>query len=437
MRAGVPRLACALLGAALAWSGCAAPAWLAAPEWLGAPDGIGGSKPPELPPVVAQPPSQLPAPEGLRATSGEYREIPLQWDPLLTGDVGGYRIEGADQRDGPYLPLANVWGRGVIAHVDRGGELPLADGATRFYRIRAFASAGYVSENPSEVVVGTTAPLPDAPEDLRAYSRQPREVPLSWRAAEDPRVGGYVVERSPSPDRPFETIAELDGRHSTSYVDRGLGDLRVFYYRVSARNLGGAIGAPSDPVRAVTKPEPLPPLGLRLVSRRLGVNELAWEPNVEPDIVEYQLHRVFPDAAPQLVASVPGDRTGARDTSVGAGQTLTYRAVAVDRDGLHSRWSDPVEATGVHYDATVEVRADGVHLRWDPRPDEGFVRARVEREGWFGRRVLGTSVDGSFVDRDVERGGVYDYVLVLERSGSVEAPPSLPIRVRVSADAVR
>jgi fibronectin type 3 domain-containing protein len=285
--------------------------------------------------------------------------------------------------------------------------------------------------------VGTTAPLPDAPADLRAYSRQPREVPLSWRAAEDPRVGGYVVERSPSPDGPFETIAEIDGRHATSHVDRGLGDLRVFYYRVAARNLGGAVGAPSAPVRAVTKPEPLPPLGLRLVSRGLGTNELAWEPNVEPDIAEYQLHRVYPDAAPELVASVPGDHTSARDTGVGAGQALTYRAVAIDRDGLASRWSDPVEAKGVRYDATAEVRADGIHLRWDPRPGEGFVWARVERESWLGRRVLGTSSDGSFVDRDVERGGVYRYVLVLERPGSVEAPPSDPISVRVPADEVR
>jgi fibronectin type 3 domain-containing protein len=431
MRSGVRKLPFGLLAACVAGWGCATPSWDLVPDWPWT------ARAPELPPVVAAPPSQLPAPEGVRATSGEYREIPLLWDPLLAGDVGGYRIEGADEREGPYLPLADVWGRGVIAYADRGAERPLGDAVTRFYRIRAFTLAGQLSENASEVVVGTTAPRPDAPEELRAYSRQPREVPLSWRAAEDPRVAGYVVERSPSPDGPFEAIAQIEGRHATSYVDRGLGDLRVFYYRVAARNLGGAIGATSEPVRAVTKPEPLPPLGLRLVSRGLGANELAWEPNVEPDIVAYQLHRVYPDAAPVRVASVPGDRTSARDTAVGAGQSITYRAIAVDRDGLESRFSDPVEVTGVNYDATAEVRTDGVHLRWDPRRDEGFVRARVEREGWFGRRVLGTSAQGSFVDTDVERGGVYRYVLVLERPGAVEAPASEPIPVRVPAEGVR
>jgi fibronectin type 3 domain-containing protein len=411
----------------LLW-GCAfsAPGWL--PTWLGGP-----SPPEEHPPVVAQPASSLPAPEGLRAHSGEYRSISLQWDPLLSGHVGGYRLERADQREGPYLPVATVWGRGEIASADRGGDPPLGDSDTRYYRIRAFDRAGRLSENVSEVVVGTTAPLPDPPTGLRAYSRQPREVPLAWEPADDPRVAGYRVERSPSPEGPFETIAELDGRHASAYVDRGLGDLRVFFYRVAARNLGGATGPPSLPVRAVTKPEPLPPLGLRLSDQRLGVNLLAWEPNVEHDLAEYRLYRVVPNEPPRLVASVPADRTEARDASVAAGGEVTYALVAVDRDGLESRPSESIDVTGVDYGLRAEALPDGVHLHWDPRTAEGFVRARIEREGWLGRRALGTSDTGAFVDRAVEPGQVYTYVAVLERQGDEEAPPSRPVSVEVPA----
>ena len=59
-------------------------------------------------------------------------------------------------------------------------------------------------------------------------------------------------------------MAELDGRQSTHLLDTGLGDLRVLYYRVSSRNLGGERGAPSEVLRAVTKPAPLPPISLHV-----------------------------------------------------------------------------------------------------------------------------------------------------------------------------
>ena len=91
-------------------------------------------------------------------------------------------------------------------------------------------------------------------------------MPLSWRAATDERIKGYVIERSPTSSGPFEPIAEIDGRHQTVYVDRGLGDLRVFYYRVASVNVAGGRGEFSAPVRAVTKPDPLPPIGLRVAT---------------------------------------------------------------------------------------------------------------------------------------------------------------------------
>ena len=65
--------------------------------------------------------------------------------------------------------------------------------------------------------------MPATPEDLRAYSHQPRKVPLSWRASDDPNVTGYVVDRSPTYRGPFEELARIDGRFETVYVDTDLG----------------------------------------------------------------------------------------------------------------------------------------------------------------------------------------------------------------------
>jgi fibronectin type 3 domain-containing protein len=388
----------------------------------------------EPPALSADPPALLPAPEGLRATSGEYREIPLEWDPVLTGDAGGYLLEWAEQRDGPFAPLRAIEGRGELAHVDRGGEEGkdgLADGESRFYRIRAFDAARRLSAAASQVVVATTAPLPDPPKGLRAYSRQPREVPLSWQASEDPVVAGYVVERSPTPEGPFEGGARLDGRHATAVVDRGLGDLRVFYYRVAARNPAGSVGEPSAAVRAVTKPVPLPPLGLHVAVRRLGMNVLTWEPNVETDLALYRLFRMRQGAEPELVATVAADTTTAADGGVSAGERVAYALVAVDRDGLESQTSQAIEVESEGYSLRASAGPEGVRLTWNPRGEEGFRRARVQRTGWFTRRRSAYSDTGSYLDRDVVPGRRYRYVVVLEGPDGRAAPPSSTVEIRV------
>jgi hypothetical protein len=388
------------------------------------------------PPLVDVPAADLPAPEGLRAASGEYRMIPLKWDPLLHGNAGGYLLERSLQREGAFSRLAEIRGRGSISYADRGSDdEQLGDGVTRFYRLRAFTPDGRLSAVTSPVVAGTTAPLPDPPEGVRAYSRQPREVPLSWSASPNPIVAGYQVERSPALDGPFEVVARLEGRHTATHIDRGLGALRVFYYRVASRNPGGGTGPPSAPVRGVTKPEPLPPLSLRVSQRRLGANILEWQPNVETDLVEYRLFRARRGEDPRLVASVPAEARRARDGSVGAGDRATYTLVAVDRDGLESRPSEAVSVESEDYGLSAEVRDDGIHLRWNPRSEEGYHGARLLRSAWFTRRRSAWSESGHYVDRDVVPGRHYRYVAILQRPDSSEAPPSRPIDVRVSKEA--
>jgi hypothetical protein len=388
---------------------------------------------PEPPTRVLSPgdASHLGAPEGLRASSGEYRIIPLKWDPVLSGDVGGYLVERAETREGPFEQLAIIEGRGQLAYVDGAGE-SLGDGETRFYRVRAFDTGSRLSAEASEVVVGTTAHLPGPPEGILAYSRQPREIPLSWQAVEGLSVGGYWVERSPSPDGPFEVVAKLTGRHSTSYVDGNLGDLRVFYYRVRTTNLGGAAGAPSNPVRAVTKPVPLPPVALHVAEQQLGANVLRWEANVEEDLVEYQLFRVVPGEPGQLVATVPVDELEARDSGVGPQEDLLYAVRALDRDGLMSTEGLAIPVKGEGYESRVSQTEKGVLLEWNPRAHEGYVDALVERRGWLERGRVYRANSGLLLDEDVTPGRRYEYVITLERLDGSRAPTSRPVAIQLS-----
>lgn len=160
------------------------------------------------------------------------------------------------------------------------------------------------------------------------------------------------------------------------------------------------------------------------------MNRLAWEPNVEPDILEYRLYREEPDGQ-RLIASAPPDQLSLADATVRASQATAYTLVAVDRTGLTSRPSNLVRAEGVGYGLEATPQPDGVRLEWDPRSAENFVRARIERASWFSVEVVGMTEEGVFVDRDVEPGETFYYRVVLERADGSEAPPSQALEVSV------
>jgi hypothetical protein len=426
-RSARARLAAAALALATAPAGCA---------WKLHTPSFGATPQPaeqEALQLVESPAATLPVPEHVHAGSDGYRVVALQWEPVLRSEVAGYAVERASAPDASFERIAVLRGRGTSSYVDDGGAVPLGDGIAAYYRLRPFTADGHLAAEASPIVVGGTTPLPDPPPGVRAFSRQPREVPLSWRPAHSEVGSGYVVERSPSEAGPYEEVARIPGRFSTSYVDRGLGNLRVLFYRVSTATPAGIGGPPSDPVRAVTKPEPLPPLGLRLAESSLGRNVLAWDANVEPDIVEYRLVRIRQGTRSKVIATVPAETARAVDTDLSAGEGATYAVIAVDRDGLESRPSIPIRVESEDYELQAATGPAGVSLRWHASPEE-FPEARVARSSWLGARDLGRTQNGSFVDADVEPGRSYSYVVVLIRPDGSEAPPSDPLEVRVPED---
>jgi fibronectin type 3 domain-containing protein len=408
--------------------------------WLGcAQGGLRPETTARTPALVEAPTSELAAPVGLVARSGALRCVPLQWDPSLRNDVGGYVVERASEPEGAFERVGVAAGRLQTRTRDCGpGPAPargeaghLPDGATFYYRLRAFDLEGRVSGLASAVVGATTAAPPPAPQGIRAWSGLPRSVLIAWEPSSDPTAAGYVVRRSPSADGPFEPIAMLDGANATSYVDPGLGDLRVLYYRIATRSRAGAEGPTSPSHRAVTKPKPLPPHRLRVASQRLGSNRLAWEPNVEPDLAGYRVLRLRPGSpTATLVAEVGPDDHEVEDTGVLPEESVDYVAEAFDADGLTSARAGPlaVECAGYALEATLEP--GGVALAWDLRGDEGFVAARVRRVGRFGRRELARVEADRFLDAGVQPGHAR-YEVVLERADGSLAPPSPVLELRI------
>lgn len=429
----------ALAAAALLFSGCGA-----AFDTEGAARFLRSAETPRGPLLREDPPAALPAPEGLRAVAGELRSVPLKWDPVLQGDVAGYVVERARRPKGHFQRIGTTSDRFETSFVDRGADLApkagptpgadLGDGATYYYQVRAFDSAGHVAAAASAMVDAATAPPPARPEDLRIYSHQPRKIALSWRPLPDPTVAGYVVYRSPSESGEYLPVARVEGRHTTTWVDQRLEPLRVFYYRVAAVNQAGGEGMPTATTRGVTKPEPLPPAALRVAAARLGAIRLTWDANVESNIAGYRLTRRREGSDDEeVVAEFRPEESSAEDRAVGAGERVVYRVFAIDSDGLVSAPSDPVAATAPGYGLEAFAEEAGVRLRWAPAGEAGFASARVLRDGRFGAREIARVTGSEYLDREVEAGERYHYTVVLLGEDGREALPSERVEVAVPA----
>ena len=176
-------------------------------------------------------------------------------------------------------------------------------------------------------LTATTEAKPETPGGLQVYSNLPRKAVLSWTPSEQRAVAGYGVYRCPTMAGPWEHVAFAEGRLNTVYEDAIPGDLRVMYYRISAVNrFGGESEMTEAPIRAVTKAEPLPPIGLAADAHQIGQVDLRWAPNVETDVQAYEVWRSAKegsDFAPEArIATVePANAPSYADTAVGCGET--------------------------------------------------------------------------------------------------------------------
>lgn len=392
----------------------------------------------EIPVLVETPAADLAEVDGLTAVQDELRAVPLRWQPVLAGEVAGYSIERALSERGDYVRVGSVAGRYRSAWVDRGTDLfpkqeggaNLGDGHSYFYRVRAFDAEGLLAPPGDRAAEARTAGAPAPPVHFQAFSRLPREVALRWAPSADPLAVGYVVLRSPAARGEFRPIARLAGRFTTTYLDEGLGDLRVFYYRIAVVNAVGGQGEPTKAERAVTKPVPLPPVGLAVTDQGLGVNELGWSANVEPDLRAYRLLRRREGSETEEVVEIEVGTTTARDPQVGSGESVAYLLVALDRDGLESAPSVEIEVESVAYGLEATVGDGVIELSWSADVQAGLAEIRVLSVGSFGAREIGRARLPAFAVPDVKPGASYRFRIVGIREDGSEAPPSREIRVQ-------
>jgi hypothetical protein len=214
------------------------------------------------------------------------------------------------------------------------------------------------------------------------------------------------------------------------YEDPVSGDLRLLYYQLTAMNRFGGESSRTEPVRAVTKAEPLPPIALELRGRRLGFVELSWARNVERDVVSYGVWRARSTDGSfkkeERIGAVEPPEVEFEDREVGCAERVRYRVRAVDADGLLSDFSRPLEVVGADLGTRIDL-SDGVAIvRWDPGRAEGWTGARVYRSRrLFQDALLGEGLGVSEMPLPALPPGKHELSLVLTR------PPTRKPRVTI------
>lgn len=277
-----------------------------------------------------------PTPEGLRAQSGEVKQVSLSWKVRPEKEVKGYCLYRNTKPTGQFEQIVRIKGRENATYTDRGSRNhPLGDNSTYYYMITSFNKVE-VQSAPSAPVSATTKPRPRPPAGLKAQEGLPRKVILSWSPNPEPDLEVFHIWRQ-NAEEGFEEIEKVPGDR-TRFTDEGLDHGASYQYRLQAEDKDGLLSDFSATVTATTKPLPQAPSGLEVYPLPRGF-VLHWQPNPEPDIVTYKIYlKSF--LADKEIGST--EKSPFTITTLEPDEEYSLVVTAVDQDGLESPKSIPV-----------------------------------------------------------------------------------------------
>ena len=272
--------------------------------------------PPLLPPV---------APQNLKATAGN-QQATLTWSaPPFDGRsaITNYVVYRGTAPGGETF-LTEIGN--VLTYLDQG----LTIGQTYYYRISAKNAVGEGSQ--SNEANTTPADVPGEPLNLIA-SEGNEEITITWSQPSDDGgspISNYRIFRGTSSG---EEIFLLDVGVVLTYVDNGLVNGQMYYYRVSAENSMGQ-GPKSNVANAMPGFVPGPPTGLAAHPSNSKIN-LVWSPPTDTgglSILNYRIYRGLASGELTLLETV-GNVLNYTDTNLTNGVMHFYKVSAANGVG--------------------------------------------------------------------------------------------------------
>ena len=365
-------------------------------------------------------------------TLSDINAIALEWTPIYDERIDGYYIY---RGEGNKLKrIKRVEDRYSSHYLDR----DLKPDTLYTYQISVYTKDR--ESLPSEPVSVKTLPVPEAVPFIEAIDHLPREVKLIWRPHPYLRINSYIIQRSEPEDQKWKDVATVEGRLNAEYIDKGLEDNHIYYYRIIAKTCDGILSQPSKTVEANTKPRPSIVKGLQASKNLPKRIELHWQPNPEPDIVYYKVYKSLFEIGPYLSIAKTKE-TNYVDLIKEDGVKRYYKVTAVDKDGLESFKQD-VPAVGQTLPKPLppvitQKSFDGhtLYISWTS-PDNRAVSYIVKKREILGilnykdytyKNIRSTS----FTDSGLKPGAKYIYKVYAVDSNGIVSEPSEEIEVKV------
>ncbi|NME66481.1 fibronectin type III domain-containing protein [Flammeovirga aprica] len=362
--------------------------------------------------------------------------IEVSWESIP--HVSGYIIERAEDIEGPYQSVAKV-NSNHISWIDKSAK---PSGATYYYKVKAFSAEG-VAEN-SPVASATLKNIPNPVENLKVeLQNKSRYLSVSWEDNSETEDGFYV-EYSLNPEKGFVPLAMVD-RNTTTYefTNNTLGSIS-YYIRVTAFNGSGRstpvtssiftrLEAPGNVIY-----EEVTPSSLLFTWEDASALETGF-------LIEYSTDygKTFPHS---FVTDV--DEESFLIEGLTKGFTYYFRIRAIN--GLLEGKLNSLFQLFVHTmsnsskpDAVEEININAsenaISLAWKDNIENelGFevLRRKVGEEEY----TLSASLeynDSTFVDLEVEKGEMYEYVIKSYNSLGSSISTSVSAQVPINAPVI-
>ena len=261
-----------------------------------------------------------------------------------------------------------------------------------------------------------------APADLNAPTNTFNSIELAWSYTAA-GAAGFKVERSPTPTGPWTPVGVTN---STTYVDAGLSDATIYYYRLRAYNSTGyslysneANGETSVTTVALadTTP-PSNPSGVIAMATSTSQVSVSWNASTDSGGSGLAGYQVYRNGA--LVTTTTATSYG--DSGLSAATSYCYTIVADDNAGNNSATSPATCATTLSPASTppeapsnlaaMVVTPTSITLDWQNNADNelGFQIQRATSSGGP-RSVAGTVGTGvtSYTDTGLDPSTTYYY----------------------------
>ena len=366
-------------------------------------------------------------------------------------DIHHYDIEwSSNGSDGSWQSLTEhkgSWPRGY-------GDVGVAKGETRFYRIRAVDWAEEIS--PWSAVASATATFwpPESP-SLTVTVIGSNSVYLQWYEpfSDNTPILRYELQASSNGGTNFQTLDSNLPASTLEYTHAGLSAGAVREYRLRACSVAGC--GEWETSSSVTVGQNAVPAAPVLTAKTINheIIALRWTPPHDggSELIEYEIEASddgtdWDDA--ETFRAEP-DRLGIEYYHPSSGMTKYYRIRAVNDSG-EGAWSAVVSATtapagvpGMPTNLTVTVAGDtSIHLTWEsPNNNTGSITGfRIERADLETHHDiyehLATVQTYEYSDTGVRAGGAYAYrVAAVNQVGTGEF--AVEQRVETTGQAIR